>query len=45
MHSMCIRKMYVFELFTVTDKITLKNIDAFNVHKKDDVCFRVVHNY
>ena len=46
MHSMCIRKMmFVFELFKITDEITFNKIYAFNVHKKDDVCFQVVHNY
>ena len=43
MHSMCIRKMFVFEFFIITDEIRLKNIYVFNVHKKYDACFRVVH--
>ena len=42
MHSMCIRKM-MFELLIITNETTLKNIYAFNVHKKDAVCFCTAH--
>ena len=42
MHSTCIRK---HDVCFRADEITFNNIYAFNVHKKDDVCFRVSYNY